>query len=184
MATKTDSRKSILNTLTDAEEIFSFIADGGSLTAWCRSHKLKYSSLNALINSDDKIKTSYHPALSARDEWCKESVLAELRLIALTDVRRVLKSDGSVLPHENWPEEISRAISSIKVTEEFIGSGTDKRLTGYTKEIKLWDKQKALDSVAKVLGLLVDKPEVNVNISLQEILKEAVSYRPHVINKN
>lgn len=130
------------------------------MTAWARSNKLKYSTIISQINSDVALRAQYDQALAARDEWAKEAVLAELRLIGLTDVRTLLNTDGAMLPKDQWPEEIARAVSSLEVYEEYFGSGSDRRLIGYTKKIKLWDKMAALEKVGKAIGVLVDKSEI------------------------
>ena len=46
-------------------------------------------------------------------------------------------------------------------------------MIGLTKKIKLWDKNQALDKLAKHLGLLVDKVEVSGKVTLEELITMA-----------
>jgi phage terminase small subunit len=82
-----------------------------------------------------------------------DRVLAEFSKICMADLRKILRSDGSMLPMDEWPDEMAGAVSSLKMTEKRDGSKT--------VEIKIWDKIGALTAMAKHYGLLVDKSEVS-----------------------
>jgi phage terminase small subunit len=52
-----------------------------------------------------------------------------------------------------WDDDTAAAVSSIEIIEEFSGSGEDRKLSGLTKRVRLWDKNAALEKAMKHLGL-------------------------------
>lgn len=61
--------------------------------------------------------------------------------------------DGTLkLPHE-WTEEMKHSASSLKVFEKYDGTGESTELSGCLKELKLWDKNVAVDRLFKHFGL-------------------------------
>lgn len=98
----------------------------------------------------------------------RERVLREMAKLAFSDLRQLYNEDGSLKhPHE-WPEGAAGAISGMELVEEF-GDGPDgKKLIGYTKKLKLWDKGKQLENLLKHLGMDQDKP-ADVAVDLSDI---------------
>lgn len=82
-----------------------------------------------------------------------ERVLTELAKVAFSDVTKVYKVGGILKLPEEWPEEIKGAIAGVETFEEFSGRGEDRKLIGYTKKIKTYDKVRALENLMKHLGL-------------------------------
>jgi phage terminase small subunit len=79
-----------------------------------------------------------------------ERVLNEYSLIAGLDIREAFSPDGCLKPIDQWPESIARSVAGIEVVE--MGD------LGYRlHKIKLHSKLHALDSIAKHLGMFVDK---------------------------
>ena len=81
-----------------------------------------------------------------------DQVLAEAGLIAASDLSEFLDANGHLLPLGRLPVHARRSIASIKVSSR---AGGKERVT----EIKLWNKNQALDLVAKHLGLLRERTE-------------------------
>lgn len=102
-----------------------------------------------------------------------EEVLKELYLIATTDLSQAFGDDNKLLPIKDMPIEIRRAISSIEVDEIWDGYGEEREVVGQTKKIKLWDKTKTLELLAKHLKLLTDKIEITGNTGLADRIKKA-----------
>lgn len=94
-----------------------------------------------------------------RAEVDAQTVLSHLLSIATFDPRSLFDAEGRMLPPEQWPDEAARAVSSLDVTEQWIGSGEDAVFNGYTRKVRLWDKPKSLELLARHLSLLTD----NVN---------------------
>ena len=84
-----------------------------------------------------------------RIEVQADDVLRELMRIGYSDIRSILDEGGCVKDPALWPDDIARCIASIEVVENYEGHGNDRAFTGYTKKIKLWNKNQALDLLAK-----------------------------------
>lgn len=89
----------------------------------------------------------------------RERVLTELSRIAFLDPARVYDEIGQLIPIREMPEDVRRAISKVKIFEEFAGRGDDRELIGFTKEVEFSPKKAALDSLGKYLGLFPEKLE-------------------------
>lgn len=102
-----------------------------------------------------------------------ETVLSELLKIATSDIRCLFDEKGAILKPDLWPDNIARCVSSIQVEEleEYIDG--QKTFVGYTKKIKLWDKNRALEKLAKHLGLLIDKIEHSGKVTLEDLVTKS-----------
>ena len=85
-------------------------------------------------------------------------IFRELMNVATSDIRRLYDSQGNILPLDDWPEDIARCVGSIKQKVVTTGRTTKKSL-----EIKLWNKNPALENLARVIGLL--KTDVSISLS-------------------
>ncbi len=86
-------------------------------------------------------------------------VLKEFGRIAFTDVRKLFNDDGTLKDIKELDPDLSAAISSIEVYEEYVGTGNKRKFIGYTKKIKFWDKKGSLDSIGKYLGMFKELHE-------------------------
>jgi phage terminase small subunit len=68
------------------------------------------------------------------------------------------------------PLSIRRAIAAIEVDEIWEGRGDDRQLVGYTRKVKLWDKVKGIELMARKHKMLTDKHEVAGRITLADLL--------------
>ena len=84
--------------------------------------------------------------------------MEELRRVALSDPRQLFGHDGRPLAVNELSDEAAAAVGGVEVMEEFEGRGEDRQFIGYTKKYRLWDKNQALVTLAKHLGLLQDLP--------------------------
>jgi phage terminase small subunit len=127
---------------------------------------------------NSKIAAVIKDSLSSRSERTQitaDKVLIELARLGLSDARKLFDEGGNLLPVNAWPDEIAAAVSSIEVEEILSGKGEDRIGVGYTKKVKLWDKNAALANLAKHLGLLADKTEHSGAIEL--IFREVENWR-------
>lgn len=87
-----------------------------------------------------------------KDEGLADEIVAELKKIGFSDIRKYLDSDNTIKDISQLPPELTTVVESIKKTEtEF---GDDK--TGGTKtsiQFKLHSKLDALEKLAKYVGL-------------------------------
>ena len=103
-------------------------------------------------------------------------ILREAKRLALSDIRGLFNADGSVKEPKDWPDAVAAAVASIEVFEEF--SDSDK--VGYTKKLKFWDKNAALEKLMKHRGLFEkdnkQKPEATVVVVPAKASKSAGGY--------
>jgi phage terminase small subunit len=103
-----------------------------------------------------------------------DRVLKEVERVSFFDPRKLYRADGNIKRPDEWDDDTAAAIGGIEVNEEFTGRGEDRELSGYTKKIKIWDKNAALEKAMKHLGLFKEDnkqkatPVVAINIALVE----------------
>lgn len=91
--------------------------------------------------------------LSEKIEITQERVLREYAKIAFLDPSTFFDKGGALLPIHDIPKESIAALSGIDIVKRSIQEGDDLPELEETKKIKVWDKVKALDSLARHLGL-------------------------------
>lgn len=82
-----------------------------------------------------------------------ERTLQEVARLAYADPRKLYRADGTPLPINELDDDSAAVIAGVEVLEEFEGRGEERKLIGYTKKLKLWDKNAALEKAMKHLGL-------------------------------
>ncbi|HQR07015.1 MAG TPA: terminase small subunit [Gemmatales bacterium] len=95
--------------------------------------------------------------LSKKSELKAERVLNEIARIAFSDLRKAFDERGGLKPIQELDDDTAAAVASIEVVEERNREG---EIIGFTKKLKLWDKNKAIDNACKHLGLTKDKLEL------------------------
>lgn len=98
--------------------------------------------------------------LTKKAEITAERVIAELGKLAFLDIRKAFHEDGNLKPIHEIDDDTSAAISGLEVESIYGGRGEDRDNIGTIKKIKLSDKRGALDSLAKILGMVTDKLDV------------------------
>ncbi len=99
-----------------------------------------------------EIQNAIHVAqqeISKRTDITIDRVLNEYAKIAFSDVRNILTTDGGLKDAFEWDDETAGAVASIKSFE--VTSPEGEKL-GTNREIKMYDKLRALDSIGKHLG--------------------------------
>lgn len=107
-----------------------------------------------------------------------ENVIAELAKIVRADMRKLFTEDGKLLPMAEWPEEIASAICSVEIDELFAGRGNLREQVGFTKKLKLWDKNSALTLAMRHLGMLIDRTEVTHRVDIADRIHQARKRSP------
>lgn len=111
---------------------------------------------------------------SQRTEITADRVLREVARIGLSDVRRLFNADGSMKALHQLDDDTAAAVASVETLEEFEGTGKDRRFIGYTKKVKLWDKNSAAEKLMKHLGMF-EKDNAQGAEALRSVLVEFVS---------
>lgn len=94
-----------------------------------------------------------------RTEITQDRVLQEYAKLAFLDPRRFYDESGALIPINELPADVAAALAGVDVTDSF-----DKESNAVitTKKVKFIDKKGALDSVARHLGMFIDRSEVKV----------------------
>lgn len=172
-------KDNLLTMLADADlisKIHLHVACGGSLVGYAKAAGVPYIQLRRFVMNDKEHEKIYQRALVERDEWVRESILDELKLIGLVDITAIFDSKGAVTDPESWPDAIKKNISVIEVKEEFDYVDGDRVFNGYTKRIKFHDKIKALDLLGKNQKLWSTVKESDESMKLEDILALAIKY--------
>lgn len=93
-----------------------------------------------------------------RAEVTVERVLTELARIGFSDLRRAFTEAGALKAPGAWDDELAAAISSVKVvTRPGEVDADGNRTVEHVHEIKLWDKNSALEKLGKHLKMFVER---------------------------
>lgn len=101
-----------------------------------------------------------------------ERVLAELARIGFSDVRSWFDMDGRLKPLNELGDDAARMIASVEVLREKtrkVGNGNGYTVEEAVIKVRAWDKVRALELLAKNLGLLKDRLQVEGMPALQII---------------
>jgi phage terminase small subunit len=87
--------------------------------------------------------------------------LKELVRLGTSDVRRLFDESGALRPVHSLDDETAAAVASVEVVTR-PGAEVDEngnREVEYVHKLKLWDKNSALDKIAKHLGMFIERHE-------------------------
>lgn len=108
-----------------------------------------------------------------RTEITQDAVLLQLSRLMSFDIRSLYNADGSMkAPHE-LDDAAAMVLVGVDVTEEFEGSGEERRQIGFMKKAKIPDRVAALALAMRHLGMLKDKIELNATfVGLAERMRQ------------
>lgn len=103
-----------------------------------------------------------------RAEVTVERVMSELARLGFSDVRQVFTDGGAILNPNEWSDDFARSVAAIEVVTRPTGERdeNDRPIVENVHKIKLWDKNSALEKLAKALGMFVEKHEHSGTLSL------------------
>jgi len=102
-----------------------------------------------------------------------ERLLLEQSRIALFDHRRLFDDKGNLLPPSEMPDDVAASVAGVKILHRKIVEGENSSVESAIIEVKLWNKNTALDSLFKNKGLYEKDNRLNVNVegTLAEVLR-------------
>jgi len=96
-----------------------------------------------------------------RHDITVDKVLQEFARLAFLDIRKAFDADGNLLPIHDIDEDTAAAISGLEIeARKQPGEEVAIRL----HKLKLSDKKAALDSLAKHLGMFVERTETKLTL--------------------
>lgn len=102
-------------------------------------------------------------AISEKAGVTVERILQEYARLAFLDPAQAFDKEGRLIPVCDMPEDVRRAVGGLDVVEMAGGMQVDgdgaQHVPMFTKKLKFWDKKGALDSLAKIKGMFVEKVE-------------------------
>lgn len=114
------------------------------------------SNVNAQVYIQSKNKK-----VEVKLELSRERVLLEIARMAYGDIRRVFDNDGHMLHPKDLDDDTAATVKEIEVVEVRTAGDSDDdgpMRTTTIKKLKFHDKPKAIDMLARHLGLL--KPDI------------------------
>ncbi|WP_020469710.1 terminase small subunit [Zavarzinella formosa] len=160
--------------LTPKQEAFclKYIELGNASEAYRQSYDAKKATDKTIWEAASRLLTDSKVAarveelkLAAikRHEVTVSRVLREYAKLAFLDIRKAYDNEGHLKPIHELDDDTAAAIAAIDVVENQagaeIGSNGIRIIDSYTKKLKFVDKKAALDSLAKHLGMFVEKHE-------------------------
>jgi phage terminase small subunit len=150
-----------MNELTARQQLFvkEYLVDLCATRAAIRAGYSEHTAneQGSQILAKLNIQTAIAEAAAERDrrvEIDQDFVLLELFGLANQDVAAIFDENGALFDVHSMPVAARRAIASLEVVETYTGEGDARRLTGYLRKVKFWDKSKALHLLAQHKALL------------------------------
>lgn len=115
--------------------------------------------------SNGKVKPHVYSAVQAairnretRTEITQDRVLKELARIGFSDLRGLIDDDGGIKPPSEWTDDVAASVSSLEIVQSGEGAQLHK--------IRTYDKNQALEKLAKHLGLYEGDGGKGTNIQI------------------
>lgn len=120
-----------------------------------RTAQVKSSQILALPHVQEAI-AERRKVLAAKAEVSAGRVLQEYCRIAFVDVRKIFNADGSLKPVHEMDDDTAAAVASVEIEQTASETKRGVKTAATTVKTKMLDKIRALDALAKHLGLFKD----------------------------
>jgi phage terminase small subunit len=167
--------------LTPKQERFveEYLIDGNGAQAAIRagySAKDARTQASRFLSTNVNIKAAIaagQRTTSDKLDITKDRVLSELAAIAFSDPAGLYGPDGNLLAIKDMPENVRRAIASVKVNRQKSSSEGETLTEEHTVEIRHWPKVDALEKLARHLGLFKEDNRVTIRLEVAEEIVDA-----------
>ena len=144
-------------------ELTKFIHCGGSASQFAEAWKIDFSKLMETVRSDKNFTEAYNNSKQNRKEYFIEKLNEEILNVASFNIADAFDDVGNLKPISEMPENLQKAISGVDVTK-------DTQNETQSVKIKIHDRLKAIDMLAKKEGLYTQKVELKADDSLLSLL--------------
>lgn len=132
------------------------------------------SRMSTNVNIEARVAELVHKG-AEKAEATVARVLDEMRKLGFSDIRKAFDENGNLLAPSDWDDDFAASVSSIEVvTRALPGEADDEQdvqphggslarrrnaKVEYVHKIKVWDKNSALEKLAKHLGMFIERHE-------------------------
>lgn len=150
---------------THRERVQAFVdhyKQTGDVVAAMLAARLSRGQANELIATHPELREDICLTL-ARGGVTPKRVVEEIARIALCDPRLMFDAEGKMLPINEWPEDVARAVSGVDATQKTYTDADGKaEATETTYKPRFWDKPAMLRELVRMLKLVApEQLEVN-----------------------
>jgi len=89
-------------------------------------------------------------------------VLQEIGRLGFADLRRAFDENGNLKRPEEWDDDFAASVASIEVVTRNLGEGEVE----HVHKIKTWDKNSALEKLAKHLNMFIERQEITGRVEI------------------
>ena len=135
-------------------------ADEAYQSAGFKPNRGNASRLKANENIEARVAEIVN-AGAGRAEIDVARVLKEFGRIGFSDLRKAFTPGGALLHPGEWDDDFAAAVSSVEVVSRPTGEkdDMDRPIVEHVHKLKLWDKNSALEKIAKHLGMFIERHE-------------------------
>jgi phage terminase small subunit len=112
-----------------------------------------------------------------------ERIVLELMRLGFSDPRNILDENDNLKQINALPAGVAASIASIEVEELYEGRGKDRQNTGQVKKIRFWNKNEAIQTLAKFKGMLIDRVKIDQPLVLPDIQNLPKTKRSELIKQ-
>jgi hypothetical protein len=145
------------------------ISNGGNILDFCKMYSIRVSAFWRWVEADEEKSAAIAAAEKMKERVIAEKVFRELDRISNFDIRSIFDKSGAVKQPEEWSDDAGSVIAGMEVKEEFNREG---ELVGYVKKVKLWDKTKTLEQVARIKQMMAKEESGDSESDLLSILRK------------
>ncbi len=89
-------------------------------------------------------------------------VLQEIGRLGFADLRKGFDNHGGLKRPQDWDDDFAASVASIEVVTKNLSEGEVE----YVHKIKTWDKNSALEKLAKHLNMFVERQEITGRLEI------------------
>jgi phage terminase small subunit len=104
-----------------------------------------------------------------------KQLLEELANMITLDPHELLDENGRVRPLQDMPKAVRKSIRELSLDEIYERDEDGvRRLVGYNRKLKVYDKARSLELYMKHLGMLTERLEVSGKLSLEQLVNASL----------
>jgi phage terminase small subunit len=115
------------------------------------------------LKANESVEARVREILGKAEERAEIDIartLKELVRLGTSDIRKAFDENGRLKRPEDWDDDTAAAIAGIEVVSRSLGKDEEGRTEiEHVHKIKFWDKNSALDKIAKHLGMFIERVE-------------------------